>query len=584
MKFEDMAKGDDPTRIDEQLVVTLDAQLFYTVLQALPYLTRYPYECAEQTLNRFVSTGIVSALYKDYPAIQRMAQKMSQRDTQLETWDATDPNRKMALEETPWLLEARGGGKPDADHAINMLDSRITTAERDSALAKLKKIQTSNGGFPWFPGGPPSPYMTLYIMNGLARAAEFGVPIPKEVTQRGWQYLAQHFRDEYAERMEKKDCCWAFLTFLDYTATAYPDESYTGGALTADERKRILDFSFRHWKEHSPYLKGLLALTLQRMGRHDDAIKVWDSVMDSAKTTQDEGTFWAREDRSWLWYNDSIETHAFALRTLIELLPQDARRHGLVQWILINKKLNHWKSTRATAEVIYSLVKYLQREGALGIRENAAVEIGSRRYSFVFEPDEYTGKKNQIVVPGPEIDPKTSSTITVEKTSKGFAFASATWQFSTDKLPTEDRGDFFNVSRAYFKREKAGRETTLKPLADGERLSVGDELEVQVSIRTKHEAEYVHLRDPRAAGLEPENPVSRYKWDLGISWYEETRDSGSNFFFEQLPVGQYTFKYRLRASTAGTFRIGPATIESMYAPEFNAYSAGNVLQISEAAP
>src|SRR5262249_6578328 len=49
----------DPGRQTEQLVVTLDAQLFYGVLQALPYLVDYPYQCTEQTLNRFVSTGIL---------------------------------------------------------------------------------------------------------------------------------------------------------------------------------------------------------------------------------------------------------------------------------------------------------------------------------------------------------------------------------------------------------------------------------------------------------------------------------------------------------------------------------------------
>ena len=30
-----------------------------------------------------------------------------------------------------------------------------------------------------------------------------------------------------------------------------------------------------------------------------------------------------------------------------------------------------------------------------------------------------------------------------------------------------------------------------------------DEVEVQLSIRTKHPSEYVHLRDPRPAGFEP---------------------------------------------------------------------------------
>ncbi len=106
---------------------------------------------------------------------------------------------------------------------------------------------------------------------------------------------------------------------------------------------------------------------------------------------------------------------------------------------------------------------------------------------------------------------------------------------------------------------------------------------MQLSLKVKHAAEYVHLRDPRAAGFEPENPVSHYVWELGVGRYEEIRDSGTNFFFEWLPAGEYPLKYRLRANMAGTFRVGPATVQSMYAPEFNAYSAGNTLGIAPAA-
>jgi uncharacterized protein YfaS (alpha-2-macroglobulin family) len=322
----------------------------------------------------------------------------------------------------------------------------------------------------------------------------------------------------------------------------------------------------------------MLALTLQRLGRPQDARLVFDSVMDSAQTTEDEGTFWAPEERSWLWYNDTIETHAFALRTITELSPQDSRRHGLVQWLFLNKKLNHWKSTRATAEVIYSLVHYLDAEKALGVRESATVRVAGQTVQYVFEPDKYTGRKNQTVVAGEHVNPD-SATITVEREGKGIAFASATWHFSTEKLPEEARGDFFSVSRKYYKRENTGRGFALKPLAEGEILKPGDEIEIQLSIRSRHAAEYVHLRDPRAAGLEPENAVSRYKWDMGIAWYEETRDSGTNFFFDWLPAGEYTFKYRLRANMSGEFKVGPATLQSMYAPEFNAYSSGAVLRI-----
>ena len=577
MRFEDLAKGGDPTLLNEQMVVTVDAQLFYGVLEALPYLVNYPYECTEQTLNRFVSTGIVSSMFEKYPSVAAMAKEMSKRDVRLETWDAADPNRKMTLEESPWLVEARGG--QDAGHGLaKVLDPRVAKAEREAALAKLRKAQTSLGGFPWWPGGPPSPYMTVYILHGLAKATEFGVPVPKDVVQQAWGYVAKHYRDDLLSLM-RKDCCWELLTFVNYVASCYPDPSWSSNGLTEAERKEILDFSFRHWKQHSPYLKAYLALTLKRANRMKDAQLVFASVMDSAKTTEELGTFWAPEDRSWLWYNDTIESHAFALRTLTELSPKDARRDGLVQWLFLNKKLNQWKSTRATAEVLYSLVHYLKAEGALGGRETMKVAVGGRETAFTFEPDRYTGKKNQVVVPGPQVDPKTTSTIAVEKGGKGFAFASAAWHFSTEKLPEAERGDFFNVSRKYFLRENTGKEWVLKPIADGAVLSPGDQVEVQISLRTKHEAEYVHLRDPRGAGFEPETTVSRYKWDLGIAWYEEVRDSGTNFFFEQLPVGEYAFRYRLRANMAGTFRVGPATVQSMYAPEFNAYSTGAVMTV-----
>ena len=253
--------------------------------------------------------------------------------------------------------------------------------------------------------------------------------------------------------MAEDKCDWEWLTFLDYVATSYPDPSWMGAALTPAERSSILAFSFKHWKQHSPYMKGLLALTLKRSGRPKDAALVWASVMDSAKTDRDLGTYWAPEDRSWLWYNDTIETQAFALRTLMELDPSDSRRHGLVQWLFLNKKMNQWKSTRATAEVIYSLVWYLKKEGALGAREDVSVEAGGQKTTFAFEPDRYTGKRNQVVVPGEKIDPTTDATIAVSKGGKGLAFASATWNFSTEKLPAEDRGDFFAVSRKYFKRE-----------------------------------------------------------------------------------------------------------------------------------
>ena len=579
LDFPDM-RADDPTRIDERLIVTVEAQLFYSVLDALPYLVRYPYECTEQTLNRFVSTGIVSSLYDRYPAVGEMAEKLSGRDTRTPSWEEDDPNRTMLLVETPWLAESRGGGE-DPDDLINVLDPEIARAERETALAKLRQAQTSLGAFPWFPGGPPSPYMTLYLLAGFSRAIEFDVEVPRDLVVRAWAYLHRWYVDDVVRDMIGDDCCWEMVTFLNYVLSSYPDEGWTGGVFTADDRRRMLEFSFSHWREHSPLLKGLLALTLDRAGRHDDAVLVFDSVMDSARTTEDEGTFWTPEERGWLWYNDTVEGHATALRTLIELDPDDARRHGIVQWLLLNKQLNRWDSTRSTAEVIYALVHYLEQEQLLASAEAVTVEVGPRTRTFEFTPDEYTGADNRVIVEGPEIDPETMSTVVVEKDTRGFAFASATWHFSTERMPDEASGDLFRVTRRYFKREAAGGEWTLTPLEPGDDVEIGDQVEVQLTIASRHPAEYVHLRDPRGAGFEPETLTSGWRFIDGLGMYEEVRDSGTNFFIEWLPHGEYTLRTRLRATVAGTFKVGPATLQSMYAPEFAAYSSGAELAIGE---
>jgi len=578
LHFSMMAADDDNTRIQDQLIVTVDAQLFGSVLSALPYLLDYPYECTEQTLNRYLSTSILSGVFAEHPDVRAMAQQMSERQTQTEAWNKSDPNRRMLLEETPWLRTAAGGASDLP--LINVLDPVIAERQRVITLEKLVEMQAPDGGFPWFPGGPSSVHLTLYILQGLARGAEFGVPAPEALARSAWRYLHTQFQPHLSERLGRKDLSLPQVTMLNYLMSCFSESVWTACGFTADDRRLMLDHSFKHWRQHSHLLKGYLALTLARAERDDDAQLVFAAVMDAAKTDPDLGTYWAPEDRAWLWYNDNVESHAFALRVLTELDPADQRRKGLVQWLLLNKKLGHWKSTRATAEVIYALVHFMKQEGTLATREVVDVRVGAHTTQLVFEPDRYTGKNNQIVYTGDEIEPESMATIVVAKETPGLAFASATWHFSTEEMPEQADGDLFAVTRQYFLRQHDGQQWTLKPLAAGDHVAVGDQIEVQLSVTAKQAAEYVHLRDPRGAGFEPESSTSGYRWQSGLGYYEEVRDSGANFFFSWLPTGQFTLKYRLRASMAGGFKVGPATMQSMYAPEFAAHSAGRIVEIA----
>ena len=276
--------------------------------------SNYPYECTEQTLNRFLSTGIVSSrLRATIPAVARMAQELSKRDTQLETWDAADPNRQMALEETPWLEEARGGEEPAPrpDRACSTRGSR--SADRDAALAKLAQGADRDRRLPLVAGRAAlALHDALHPVRLRAGAASSASRCREDMVERAWSYLAATLPATSSTALHgaKDDCCWEFVTFLNYVALVLSRRVAGRAArLTPPSARRSSTSRSSTGRSTRRYLKGHAgADAASAWTAPKDAKLVWDSVMDSAKTTPDEGTFWAPEDRAWLWYNDTIET------------------------------------------------------------------------------------------------------------------------------------------------------------------------------------------------------------------------------------------------------------------------------------
>jgi len=578
--FTDMSDTSDKPVKNEKLVVTVDGRLFQSALTALPYLVSYPYECTEQTMNRYLSASILSALFVEFPEAEKMAREASSRVTGSPAWKRDDPNRRMFLEETPWLNTAQGG-MFNQDRLINLLVPENAEENRLECLAKLRKLQDSSGGFPWFSGGKPSPYMTCYILIGFAKGQEFGLEIPAEMAKNAWKYMTEYYHDSLTKSLQVKSGNHDLVTYLGYLLTCYSEDHIKASGFSNADKKSFLEYSFNNWQKKSRLMKSYLSLTLARNGRLEDARLVFDSVLDRANNDPDLGISWTPEDRSWLWTRDTIEGHAFALRVMTELYPEDARTRGLVKWLLLNKKLNHWKSTRASAEAIYALAFYLDLNGELGQDQEVLVRAGDTERSFEFESRDISSGNQHWVIPGTEMNADFSDTITVKSATEGIAFASATWHFSTDQPPLEGQGDLLHVSREFYRRVNYGNEWKLIPLKIGDPVAIGDEVEVHLAISSRFPVEYIQLRDPRPAGFEPEESLSGYRWQMRLSYYEEIRDNGANFFFENLPDGQFTMKHRLRANMAGEFLVGPATMQSMYAPEFTAYSSGWKMVIKE---
>ncbi len=142
---------------------------------------------------------------------------------------------------------------------------------------------------------------------------------------------------------------------------------------------------------------------------------------------------------------------------------------------------------------------------------------------------------------------------------------------------TPYEGTPLTLKKALYTRQFTKKGPVLEPVAGP--LKVGDELVVRIVLRVDRDMEYVHLKDYRGSGTEPVNVLSRYKYQDGLAYYESTRDTASHFFIDYLPKGTYVFEYATRVSHKGQYQTGMASIQCMYAPEFNSHSDSVVLTV-----
>jgi uncharacterized protein YfaS (alpha-2-macroglobulin family) len=111
-------------------------------------------------------------------------------------------------------------------------------------------------------------------------------------------------------------------------------------------------------------------------------------------------------------------------------------------------------------------------------------------------------------------------------------------------------------------------------------LKSGDLVEVELSIESKNDYEYLIFEDMKAAGFEAVEVRSGYNGnDMGA--YVEFRDNRVCFFVRALARGKHSVAYRLRAEIPGKFSALPTRAWAMYAPELKANSDEIKLQIED---
>lgn len=559
----------DETRLNEQIVVQLDPQLPLMLLNSIPSLINYPYNCSEQLINKFVPLAIVNSLYDKNPKLKEALKKVPLRTTINLPWEDKDPRRLISLMETPWKQTSEGF--TSAWDLIQLTDAEQVEKIKRYVFAELQNRQLSSGGFSWFSGGKEDLYITLIILEGFSEALKYGVDIPKDMISKALNYvyseLPKHLKAEQSELQ--------FLIFGSYVFSSFDEVG-----LKMSKNKEALN-SWVPFIEKNDHLitqlgHAYMANIYQRMNQKEKMEKALKRAFDGMKTDDLIGSYWAPEEKSWIWYNDSVEKHAFFIQTLVELKPKDERIKNLVKWLLFNRKGNEWKSTKTSAKAIYSILRFMKNSGALDKSTMVDMKWGDLNKKIELDPFEF--RKDPLRFIKTENFKSNDGTVEFKKTGALPVIASSTWIYTTDKINTASSSSVLSLDRQFYQVKSDAGKQTLAPLKSEAKIKVGDEVEVQLKIKAKSQLEYVHLKDPRGSGFEANQLLSGYVWDL-LARYEEPRDSLTNFFISWLPQGEYILKHRFKATTKGKYKFGSAVIQSMYSPDMSAYSSGMVLEV-----
>ncbi|MEO5998558.1 MAG: alpha-2-macroglobulin family protein [Chitinophagaceae bacterium] len=591
-RFEKLLQsGASETLQQHSLTVEFTSNPAWYAVQALPYLIDYPYECSEQTFNRFYANALATKIVNASPRIKAIFEKWKSSDEKglVSNLEKNPELKSVLLEETPWVLEAKTETRQMKDIAL-LFDMVRMSAQLDISIGKLQQLQSPNGGFSWFKGGPDDRYITQYIITGIGHLKKLAA-LPASTTARlndisssGIAYLDKRLKEDYdnllksKSDLKKNNTGYLQIQYL-YMRSFFNDRPIPAETTNAATYYRKQSKQF--WLQQNRYMQGMIALVLNRTGDPKTADDILKSLQQNAIVNEESGMYWKEGSGRYYWYQAPIEIQSLLIEAFSEIGNNSKIVDNLKTWLLRQKQTQNWKTTKATADACYALL--LQGTDWLSAEPAIEIKLGNKIVKSTDEQQQAGTGYFKKLFDSPFVDPAmgeisikaSSSASAVAPGSKGSStWGAVYWQYfeKLDKITPSSTP--LKLTKKLFVEKNSDRGPVLEPITEGASIKVGDKIKVRIELSVDRDMEYVHMKDMRAGCMEPVNVLSGYKWQGGLGYYESTKDASTNFFFNWLPKGIYVFEYPLFVNQTGNFSNGVSSIQCMYAPEFASHSEG----------
>ncbi|MEZ7497386.1 MG2 domain-containing protein [Flavobacterium sp. Arc3] len=581
--FENLKNNNSTTLRNHQFTLEYTSNPTWIALQSLPYLMDSEHESSEQTFARFYANALATTIITSNPQIAAVFESWKKDGKPHSKLEENEELKSLILAETPWIKDAQSEEEKKKNLAL-LFDLEKMKSSQDATFEKLKKKQTASGGFTWFGGNEPNEYISRHILAGLGhllklsptednkakitQIAATAIPFLDE------QFLSNHrIRTQNLKKTDK--LIWvnpnSDLHYL-YTRSFYLESNPVTDTLKKATSLYIENIK-TNWLTYSLYEKGLAALTLNRFEEKAAAKKIIESLKETASNNEDWGMYWIENKAGWYWYQAPIETQALLIEAFAEVTNDNKSVDAMKVWLLKNKQIKNWPTTKSTTEAVYALL--MQGSDWLSVKDNTVIKIGDEKIltkKLAENQKEAETGYLKLNWKADEIK-KEMATISINNKSNVPGYGGVYWQYfeDLDKIKNDNNNSLSITKELYLKKNNAAEAVLTKI---NEELTIGDLVTVRLIISTKEDMEFVHLKDMRASCFEPVDVLSGYQYKDNLGFYKSTKDAATHFFFDKINKGTYVLEYDVRVNNKGNFSNGITTIQSMYAPEFTSHSNG----------
>lgn len=569
-----------PQQPSKPVTVTLELSTNPTwyAIQSLPFFDNPNPRSAFSLIETLFAVQTGKTLTEKYPVIK----------STLSVWATLEPDALLSklqqnpelklaeIEKTPWFNQAISETE-QMRKLSQFLDKNRTDYLTQYTIEQLSKLQTSGGGFSWFPDWIPSQYVTLYVTEYLGRLNQVNpvifitIPQLRIMAEKALEYLSNETTEEYNRLLSSKVDTSKTMTPYHIVRFLYVKSMIQKNYAPKTTAEM---FYYRHARQHAQrynlYGRATLGLLARNIGDIRLATSLFKGVESSAVVDPKKGLFFRENIRGWEWYQAPIPTHVRIMEFYNQMKASTNKIDAMKIWLLHHKQTHMWNDGISTAEAVFAIVT--SGSNWLGNNHPITITLGNLLInSNDIQKQTGTGYFKT------RIDPTSMSRTTLKGTINnpnsnpvyGGLYAQFFENFENIKPWQND----LKLDVALFRTTISENQTILSPI-DKTSIKTGDKIRVRITIESTRELEFVVLRLPLPACFEPSEQLSGFGQKGGAWYYVENYDERSDFYFYRLKQGVTILEYDWFAIRPGKYSAAPAAIQSLYAPEFSARAKG----------